>query len=184
MRTRRLGWLIVALALVMPGLVRAHPMGNFSISHYAAIQVAADAIRLRYVVDLAEIPTFQALQAAALASKPEDPAVRTYVAETVAALADGLVVEFDGRRLPLRVETSGVVFPPGAGGLPTLKIGAVYQAPLPPAEQDAAGLLTYRDTNYPERAGWKEVIATAAPGVTLLASTVPQRERSRELPDY
>src|SRR5262245_51638880 len=184
MRTRRLGWLIVALALVMPGVARAHPMGNFSISHYAAIQVAADAIRLRYLVDLAEIPTFQALQAAALPPEPENPAVRAYVAETAAALADGLVVELDGRRLALRVERSDVVFPPGAGGLPTLKIGAVYRAALPPVERDGAGVLTYRDTNYPERAGWKEIVATAAPDVMLLASTVPARDRSRELADY
>src|SRR5262245_43249876 len=164
MRARGLAGLVFALALGMLRGAAAHPMGNFSISHYAAIQVAADAVRLRYLLDLAEIPTFQALQAAALLPEPENPAVRAYVAETAAALADGLVVELDGRRLAFRVETSDVVFPPGAGGLPTLKIGAVYRAALPPAERDGAGVLTYRDTNYPERAGWKEIIVTAAPG--------------------
>ena len=50
-------------------------MGNFSISHYAAIQVEPDGIRLRYLLDLAEIPTFQTLQDAALRPDPEDPAV-------------------------------------------------------------------------------------------------------------
>jgi hypothetical protein len=35
-------------------------MGNFSISHYTAIQIEPGVIRLRYLVDLAEIPTFQA----------------------------------------------------------------------------------------------------------------------------
>src|SRR5262245_47637011 len=154
MRGRRLAGLVVALALQIPGAAAAHPMGNFSISHYAAIQVAADGIRLRYLLDLAEIPTFQALQAAALSPEPEDPAMRTYVAETVAVLADGLVVELDGRRLALRTETSDVIFPPGAGGLPTLKIRVVYHAALPTAARDDAGVLTYRDTNYPERAGW------------------------------
>ena len=28
--------------------------------------------------------------------------------------------------------------------------------------------LDYRDGNFPERAGWKEVVATAGPGLTLL----------------
>ena len=60
----------------------------------------------------------------------------------------------------------------------------VYRAALPPGDGPATAALTYRDGNYPERAGWKEIVATAAPGVTLVASTVPERDRSRELADY
>ena len=82
------------------------------------------------------------------------------------------------------MESSDLIFPPGAGGLPTLKIGAVYRASLPPAEPSAALVLTYRDANYPGRAGWKEIVASAAPGVTLVESTAPERDRSRELTDY
>ena len=37
-------------------------MGNFSISHYAAIRVLATSIEVRYVLDLAEVPTFQEIQ--------------------------------------------------------------------------------------------------------------------------
>jgi ABC-type nickel/cobalt efflux system permease component RcnA len=184
MHARGLARLVWALVLATPAVAAAHPMGNFSISHYAAIQVAPDGVRLRYLLDLAEIPTFQALQAAGLPPEPEHPAVQTFAAERVAVLADGLVVELDGRRLALRVETSEVIFPPGAGGLPTLKLGAVYRAALPPAEGGTAVVLTYRDTNYAERAGWKEIIATAGPAVTILASTVPAHDRSRELADY
>ncbi len=77
-----------------------------------------------------------------------------------------------------------LIFPPGAGGLPTLKLGVVYRAALPRGDAPPASALTYRDGNYPDRAGWKEIVATAAPGVTLLASTVPERDRSRELADY
>src|SRR5262245_28205036 len=40
----------------------AHPMGNFSISHYSEITVAPGEARLQYALDLAEIPTFQARQ--------------------------------------------------------------------------------------------------------------------------
>lgn len=184
MRASGLARLLWALAVATPAPAAAHPMGNFSISHYAAIQIEPDGVRLRYVLDLAEIPTFQALQAATLPPEPEHPAVRAYLARTVEALASGLVVELDGRQLALRVEASEVIFPPGAGGLPTLRLGAVYRAPLPPPEADATSALTYRDLNYSERAGWKEIVATAAPGVTILASTAPERDRSRELADY
>jgi nickel/cobalt transporter (NicO) family protein len=40
----------------------AHPMGNFSVSHYARIEVNGGGAEIRYVLDLAEIPSFQLLQ--------------------------------------------------------------------------------------------------------------------------
>src|SRR5262245_32844713 len=184
MRASRIGSLPAALVLIAPALVRAHPMGNFSISHYAAIQIEPDGVRVRYLLDLAEIPTFQVLQAEGLPAEPEHPGVRAYLARTVEALADGLSLELDGRRLALGSESTELIFPAGAGGLPTLKVGVVYRAALPHGDAAAPATLTYRDGNYPARAGWKEVVATAAPGATLLTSTVPERDRSRELSDY
>ena len=184
MRARAVARLLWALALAAPLSAAAHPMGNFSISHYTAIQVEPDGIRLRYLLDLAEIPTFQTLQDAALRPDPEDPAVRAYAARAVETLVDGLLVELDGQRLVLRVESSDVIFPPGAGGLPTLKLGAVYRAALPAPEGGTPSALTYRDGNYPERAGWKEIVVTGTTGVVMLASTAPDHDRSRELTDY
>jgi ABC-type nickel/cobalt efflux system permease component RcnA len=159
-------------------------MGNFSISHYATLRVEPDGIRVRYLLDLAEIPTFQTLQDAAIRPDPEDSAVRAYAARAVETLADGLVVEVDGRRLRLRVESSDMLFPAGAGGLPTLKLGAVYRAALPALESGTPAVLTYRDDNYAERAGWKEIVVTGTAGVVILASTAPDHSRSRELTDY
>ena len=83
-----------------------------------------------------------------------------------------------------RCEGAELLFPPGAGGLPTLKLGVVYRAALPRSDRPPVSTLTYRDGNYPERAGWKEIVATTAPGVTLVSSTVPEQDRSRELTDY
>ena len=131
MRASRLAGLLTMLALIAPPPASAHPMGNFSISHYAAIRVEPDGVRLRYVLDLAEIPTFQALQAEGLPAEPEHPGVRAYLARAAETLADGLVVELDGQRLALRSVETELIFPPGAGGLPTLKLGVVYRAALP-----------------------------------------------------
>ena len=66
MRARGVAPLLWALVLAAPLPAAAHPMGNFSISHYAAIQVEPDGVRLHYLLDLAEIPAFQTLQDAAL----------------------------------------------------------------------------------------------------------------------
>ena len=51
--------LIVALSNV----AQAHPLGNFTINHFARIEVGDRQVRLRFVVDMAEIPTFQELRA-------------------------------------------------------------------------------------------------------------------------
>ena len=59
-------------------------------------------VRLRYVLDLAEIPTFQTLQAEGLPAEPEHPGVRAYLARAAAMLADGLVVEFVIIAIPAR----------------------------------------------------------------------------------
>ena len=47
--------------LCVPRPGPAHPLGNFSVSHYAGIRVEQGAIELRYLIDMAEIPTFQEL---------------------------------------------------------------------------------------------------------------------------
>ena len=45
------------------GSAEAHPLGNFTINRYARIELGADAVRLHYVVDMAEIPAFQEIRA-------------------------------------------------------------------------------------------------------------------------
>ena len=60
--SRCLAALAVVGALTTPHLGSAHPLGNFSISHYTAIRLESDAVVLRYIIDMAEIPTFQEIQ--------------------------------------------------------------------------------------------------------------------------
>ncbi len=45
------------VALATPAL--AHPLGNFTVNRYARLEVSAEALRVLYVLDLAEIPAFQ-----------------------------------------------------------------------------------------------------------------------------
>ena len=53
---------LAVVLLAMPHLGSAHPLGNFSISHYTAIRLDSDAVVLRYLIERAEIPTFQEIQ--------------------------------------------------------------------------------------------------------------------------
>jgi ABC-type nickel/cobalt efflux system permease component RcnA len=174
---------LLAIVGLTAGLAAAHPLGNFTISHYAGLELEADAIRIRYVIDMAEIPTFQELQDSGLVADREHPSVAPWVASRVDALRRGLRLTLDGRPLELTATTSDILFPPGAGELPTLKLGVVYRADLGAA---AAGEseLRYADTNHPDRAGWKEIVVRAGPHVTILTSTASATDRSKQLADY
>ncbi|TMK68250.1 MAG: nickel transporter, partial [Actinobacteria bacterium] len=50
---------IVALVVLWPAVASAHPLGNFTINLYSGIQLTPGQVRIDYVVDMAEIPTFQ-----------------------------------------------------------------------------------------------------------------------------
>ncbi len=180
---------VIALALFAPRSLEAHPMGNFSISHYARIEVSRDRVEIHYLLDMAEIPTFQEVQQAGITPKVGAPGLDSYLQRKAAALLDGLDLRVNGRPLPLQVESKHVIFPPGAGGLATMKMGFVYKASLSGFGDGGAGSsadlrLEYHDNNLPGRAGWKEIIAVPAPDVRLLSTTVPSSDRSQELSDY
>ena len=162
----------------------AHPLGNFSINHYTGIRVTRDVIELRYRIDMAEIPTFQEIQETGIVSEAGHPSLSGYLARKAEALKEGLFLEVNGRRLPLWEEASEVIFPPGAGGLPTLKLGILYRAPLDSVIPAGLNQLRYRDANFAGRAGWKEIVAVGGPGIALISSSVPDKDRSLQLTDY
>ena len=190
MLAKKIGQFLSLLFLVsLSRSALAHPMGNFSVNHYAKIALENDLIRIRYFIDLAEIPTYQELQNAGISATAIDPnasAVINYVAGRGAELGRGLVLDVNGKPVQLRLISSGAIFPAGAGGLPTMKMGFVFEAAYPPAASTVDRRqcnIQYADNNYPGHAGWKEVVA-AAPSGSLLRSTVPTADRSEELSDY
>jgi ABC-type nickel/cobalt efflux system permease component RcnA len=162
----------------------AHPLGNFSISHYSGIHVGKNSIAVRYIIDMAEIPTFQEIQEAGIPPTSQDPSVQSYLTRKVESLRDGLTLELNGQRLPFQVESTEIIFPPGAGGLPTMKVGVVYRARLNGISNGGHYSINYRDGNFPGRAGWKEIIAAAEPGIRLVNSSVAEKDRSAQLSDY
>jgi len=170
-------------ALAPPRHLLAHPLGNFSISQYSALRFDDNQITVHYVVDIAEIPTFQEIQETGLVAKLGDPSVKAYVEKKAVALRDGLTLEVNGRRVVLQAKSEEIIFPEGAGGLPTIKLAVVYSAKLPD-RKSTSYRITYRDNNFPGRAGWKEIIAVGSAGAKLLQSSVPEADRSARLSNY
>ena len=182
MRMRAVCILAVLVGMLAPPSATAHPLGNFSISHYSGLRLTRSGLELTYVIDMAEIPTFQEMQEHGLVAERGHASLPGYVARRVETLSEGLVVEIDGRRVSLTTGATDIMFPEGAGGLPTLKLGVRYRATW----DSPRGVveLRYRDANFPARAGWKEIIAEAEEGIALVESTAPSRDRSRQLSDY
>jgi hypothetical protein len=86
-----MGALASALALSAAS-VAAHPLGNFSISHYSGITIDARTVDVRYALDLAEIPTFQEIQETGIVADATHPSVATYAlrkAETAGPWSGG-----------------------------------------------------------------------------------------------
>ncbi len=174
------------LSFLVPGAGDAHPLGNFSINHYSNLRMEGDMIAILYIIDMAEIPTFQEMPEIDL---NHDGRIslherKSYLFRKAAELKDGLVVMVNGRRLSLESLATDLLFPPGAGGLPTMKIGVLYRAPLGTMEPGAVYDLQYRDTNFPVRAGWKEIVAVEGGRTFLGGSSVPASDRSDQLSNY
>src|SRR6185295_5159033 len=108
---------------------------------------------LRYFIDMAEIPTFQELQTREIPADPADPRTSRYLRATAETLKKGLVLEVDGQRPALDVQSAEVIFPPGAGDLPTMKIAILFRASLA-SSRGGVEDLRYRDENFAARAGW------------------------------
>jgi nickel/cobalt transporter (NicO) family protein len=165
---RRLLILAAALAaLAGPAAASAHPLGNFTVNRFAAVELSGRDVFVHYVVDLAEIPTVQ-----------EGGRVRAkgFAAEVAARLD----LELDGRRAELAPVQQKVSERPGAGGLPTLRFDAVYRA-LDAGDADS---LVFHDTNFADRIGWREVVVSAADGARIVSSDVPAESTSDELRAY
>lgn len=158
-------------------------MGNFSISHYAGIHLNPNSIELEYLIDMAEIPAFQEMQQSGMPADPSDPRVTTYLASKSAGFAKNLSLTLNGRPLVLQPVSQQVIFPQGAGNLPTMKTGFKYTADLPESCRKSACELIYTDANFPGRAGWKEIVVSSAPGVRRESGEFSS-DRSSHLTDY
>ena len=171
--------LAIGLAAALPGTVFAHPLGNFTINHYAGIRVEPDRVLLDIVIDQAEIPTFQArfdfdTDGDASLSDEEIDAGRVTACE---ALAGSLSLTAGGANLTPRLTAAGLSFPLGVGGLSTMREVCSFEAPLVTAIGANPVQIGFVDRSFAERTGWREIVAQGS-GVTLAASDGELRGQS------
>ncbi len=178
-----LGAVAIVAVLVPAAPASAHPLGNFTVNEYSGLRVQPDRVLLDLVVDMAEIPTFQSRSDYDTnADGRTDPAeAAAYGSRTCAQQSDHLKLRVDGVAAPVRVTGSTLQFPPGQGGLVTLRLTCNLVAMSGALHGERR--LEFRNANLGDRVGWHEITA-AGDGTTLVSSTVPRESVSRALTAY
>src|SRR5580693_513360 len=175
------GSVLLFVLLLSSATSFAHPMGNFSVNYYSRIKIGQRSIEIRYLIDMAEIPTFQEVRQSDFTAKADDPSTSRYLDRQEQLLKEGLRLEGDGRVVRLDTISRHVAFADGAGGLRTMKIEFVFRGKLDVTA--GAHKLSYFDNNFPGRTGWKEIVVLGD-GVAILNSSAPATDRSQELTNY
>lgn len=172
------------LAAAGGGVASAHPLGNFTINHYAGMLVRPDSVTIDYVIDMAEIPAFQERSEIdrdgdGVLSQAE---LTAYAAARCDALRGGLSLRMDARAVSLSVTGATATLPVGQAGLSTLRLECGYAGALDAVADGRAALLEFADVSYAERIGWREITARGD-GVTL-DTTLPTTSASARLSAY
>ena len=187
-RCRRLRAVLIAslaagaIAMVAPGAASAHPLGNFSINHLSQVRISQGSVEVHYILDQAEIPTFQELQSfdrngdGAITGLERDPLLERKLAE----IAPDLRLTVDGRPVPLGApRQDSLAFPPGQGGLDLTRVEATFVAAVAPGTHR----VELRDDTYSDRVGWKAIQIRPGEG-TDVRSSVPASDPTGGLRAY
>jgi ABC-type nickel/cobalt efflux system permease component RcnA len=138
---RRLAFLVTAIAsLALPAVAAAHPLGNFTINRFSRIEVSGPRLYVRYVLDMAEIPTFQA-------GRIDERAYAKRIARDTRLTVNGRPAAL----VPVR---TALAHPLGAGGLGTTRLEVVLAGPALPGRVS----VSYHDNNYRDSIGWREIV--------------------------
>jgi nickel/cobalt exporter len=132
--------LVAAAALLAPAAASAHPLGNFTINRFSRVEVSGHRLYVRYVLDMAEIPTFQAGRVDA----------RAYARR----IARNAKLEVAGQAAALVPLGTALAHPRGAAGLRTTRLEVILAGP----KLNGQSSISYRDNNYKDRIGWKEIV--------------------------
>src|SRR5580658_6643944 len=101
---RRTGIVLFLFVLMLGSATSfAHPMGNFSVNHYSKVTIKRGEIEVRYLIDMAENPTFQEIRQFEMTPRGDDPSTLRYLDRQEQRLKEGLSLQSDGQAV--RLET-------------------------------------------------------------------------------
>jgi len=162
----------------------AHPLGNFSINQYSRLEVENRRLKIRQILDIAEIPTFQ-LQADIDTDKNgtlSTEELNSYAARLTTEFLSKLSLTVNNKAAEIRAESKNVVLKEGAGNLPTLRVewnlAAAFEA------SDIVNQVRFENKNFADRIGWNEIVVGRANGLNIFDSSAFGSAVTDELKTY
>ncbi len=174
----------LALAAIVPA-ADAHPLGNFTVNQYTRLDLGRSDVSVRYVLDMAEIPTFQRR---GIVDANGDGRISTAEAarektRLVAIVAPHLRLLADGKPVRLVLEDGRVAFPQGQGGLSTTRLDARFRA-VGLTLGDSPHTFELSNSYATDRVGWRELLVARDDGVAVRSTDASVGDRTRALTHY
>ncbi len=166
-------------AMATPSAI-AHPLGNFSVNQYLEVGVTTGDLRLHYVLDRAEVPTYQARERAdSNADGVVDAAEQTVERDGLAReIVDAITVTAGGVPVTPSLQSAVIRYVDGSGGLPVTRLDLLLAAPR------GSGTIAVANSYAVDRVGWREISVSAAPGIAVSATTASRTNITAGLTSY
>lgn len=164
--------------LLVAALAVAHPMGNLSVNHYAKLEPGSKGVDVTYVLDLAELPSFELTQTWNVPRDSPHAVLQAKAAEQAREWIANLSFTEGGKHLTPRILGTELSIIDGAGNLPVFRIATRLHVPA------AGGHFEYADNNYPTRAGWREVVIAPGAGSEVAKASKDSTDISQGLTSY
>ena len=164
-------FIILIAILLLAGSALAHPLGNFSVNQYSRLEVEKSNIKIRQVVDMAEIPTFQ-LQSEIDTDKNgvmSESELNAYAEKITPEHLANLALTVNNQPLEIRAESKNISLNEGAGNLPTLRIEWNLIGNLQNVIE--TNQVSFENKNFAERIGWNEIVVNRTNGINIFDST-------------
>lgn len=177
---------ILFCLLMFAVFTSAHPLGNFSVNTFTRIEIENDRVRLKCVLDMAEIPAFQESQKIDTDKNGtlEEAELNNYLENLTPQFAGNLNLLIDGQSVQMQPVSKEISLPLGAGNLPTLRIEWDFISEISLTDKTAVHRLKFENNNYKERVGWNEIVVNRTAGVNIFDSNVFGNALTDELKTY
>jgi len=131
-----------------------------------------------YALDLAEVPTYTLLRDWKLDAKSAQAYLEARAVEQAREWAKGLEFQAAGKLVEPRFVRAEIKLSDGAGGLSVARIVSTFEL------EGVKAPLLFEDHNFPERAGWKEIVIRSGQGAAISKASHGDVERSKALTEY
>jgi len=164
--------------LALASSLGAHPLGNFSVSHYTRLEVSAQGVEVTYVLDLAEVPTYTLLREWKLDAKSPETELERKAGEQAQEWVKGLEFRAAGKPIAPQFVHAAIQVFGEADGQAVARIASTFELP------GVASPLQFEDHNFPDRFGWKEIVIGSGDGAAIVTASQGSTDRSAALTAY